>query len=63
MIFFVNGQGLEKIGLACSKALLLTILSSNIVTHSNGYIKVDKYFFFYKSSCGKCSPEIKLFTK
>ena len=36
------------IRLACSKALLLTISSSNIVTHSNGYIKGDKYFFFIK---------------
>ena len=42
---------------ACSKALLLTILSSNMVKHSNGYIKGDKYFFFYKNRCGKCSPK------
>ena len=61
MISFVNAQGSVKIRLACSKALLLTISSSNIVTHSNGYIKGDKYFFFYKRSCGKCSPETKLF--
>ena len=47
MISFVNAQGSVKIRLACSKALLLTISSSNIVTHSNGYIKGDKYFFFY----------------
>ena len=26
------------------------------------YIKGDKYFFFYKSWCAKCSPETKLFT-
>ena len=63
MISFVNAQGSVKIRLACSKALLLTISSSNIVTHSNGYIKGDKYFFFYKSRCGKCSPGTKLFTK
>ena len=63
MISFVNAQGSVKIRLACSKALLLTISSSNIVTHSNGYIKGDKYFFFYKSRCGKCSPETKPFTK
>ena len=63
MISFVNAQGSVKIRLACSKALLLTISSSNIVTHSNGYIKGDKYFFFYKSRCGKCSPETKLFAK
>ena len=42
----VNVQGSVKIRLACSKALLITISSSNIVTHSNGYIKGDKYFFF-----------------
>ena len=48
MISFVNTQGSVKIRLACLKALLLTISSSNIVTHSNGYIKGDKYFFFYK---------------
>ena len=63
MISFVNTQGSVKIRLACSKALLLTISSSNIVTHSNGYIKGDKYFCFYKSRCGKCSPETKLFPK
>ena len=60
MISFVNAQGSVKIRLTCSKALLLTILSSNIVTHSNGYIKGDKCFFFYKSRCSKCSPETKL---
>ena len=63
MISFVNAQGSVKIRLACSKALLLTISSSNIVTHSNGYIKGDKYLFFYKSRCGKYSPETKPFTK
>ena len=56
MISFVNAQSSVKIRLACSKA-------SNIVTHSSGYIKGDKYFFFYKNRCGKCSPETKLFTK
>ena len=60
---FVTAQGSVKIRLACSKALLLIISSSNIVTHFNGYIKSDKYFFIYKSMCGKCSPETKLFTK
>ena len=49
MISFINSQGSVKIRLACSKALLLTNLSSNIVAHSNGYIKRDKYFFFYKA--------------
>ena len=63
MISFVNAQGSVKIRLACSKALLLTISTSNIVTHSNGYINGDKYSFFYKSRRGKCSPETKLFTK
>ena len=59
MISFVNAQGSVKIRLTCSKALLLAISSSNIVTHSNGYIKSDKYFFFYKSRCGKYSPKTK----
>ena len=63
MISFVNAQGSVKIRLACSKALLLTISSSNMITHSDGYIKGDKYFFLYKSMCWKCSPETKLFTK
>ena len=48
MISFVNAQGSVKTRLASSKALLLTISSLNIVTHSNGYIKGDKYFFFIK---------------
>ena len=48
MISFVNDQGSVKIRLVCSKALLVTISSSNIVTHSNAYIKGDKYFFFIK---------------
>ena len=38
MISFVNIQASVKFRLACSKTLLLTISSSNIVTHSNGYI-------------------------
>ena len=63
MISFVNKQGSVKIRLACSNTLPLTISSSNIVTHSNSYIKGDKYFFLYKSRWGKCSPETKLFTK
>ena len=64
MISFVNTQGSVKIRLACSKALLLTISASNMTTHSNGYIsKVNKYSFFYKSRCGKYSPETKLFTQ
>ena len=63
MISFANAQGSVKIRLAYSKALLLTISSSNIVTHSNRYVKGDKYFFFCKSRCGKCPPETKLLTK
>ena len=47
MISFVNAQGSVKIRLAYSKALLLTISFSNIVTHSNGYIKGDKIFLFF----------------
>ena len=63
MISFVNAQGSVKIRLTCSKAFLLPISSSNIATHFNGYIKGDRYLFFYKSRCGKCSPGTKLFTK
>ena len=63
MISFINGQGSVKIRLAYSKALLITILSSNIVSHSNSYIKGDKYFFLHKIRFAKCSPEAKLFTK
>ena len=63
MISFVHAQDSVKIRLTCSKALLLTISFSNTATHSNGYIKGEKYFFFYKGRCGKCSPEAKLFTK
>ena len=60
MALFVSAQGSVKIRLASSKALLLIISSSNIATHSNGYIKGDKYFIFYKNRCGKCFPETKL---
>ena len=56
MISFVNPQDSVKI----SKTFSLTISSSNIVTHSNGYIKGEQYFFFYKSRCSKCSPKTKL---
>ena len=48
MVSFVNAESSVKIRLACSKALLLTVSSANIVTHSVGYIKGDKYFFFIK---------------
>ena len=53
--FIRQRQGSVKIRLACSKVLLLNISSSNIVTHSNGYTKGDKYLYFYKGRCGKCS--------
>ena len=59
MISFVSAQVSVKIRLACSKAC--SISSSNIITHPNKYIKSDKYFFFYKSRCGKCSPETPIF--
>ena len=52
MILFANAHGSVKTRLACSKALLLTISSSSIVTHSNGYIKGGKYLFLFKSRCG-----------
>ena len=47
-----------KIRVACSKALLLTISSSNIVTRSNGYINGDKYFLFYKVSAANLLLEL-----
>ena len=59
MISFVNAQGSVKIRLACSKALLLTILSSNITTHSNGYIKGGKYFFFIKVGAANVLLKLK----
>ena len=49
MISFANAQGSVKIRLACSKALLSTISSSNIFTHSNSYIDGNKHFFFYRN--------------
>ena len=61
LIFFVNAEVSVKIRLACAKALLLTTSSSNIVTHSNGYIKGDKYFFFIKVSAANVLQ--KLFAK
>ena len=48
MISFVTAQGSVNIRLACSKPLLLTVSSSNIVTHSNGYTKVTNICFFIK---------------
>ena len=62
MISFGQRPGISKDQITTFKSLLLTILSSNIVTHYS-YIKGDKLLFFYKSTCGKCSPETKLFTK
>ena len=59
MISFANAQGSVKIRLTCSKALLLTISSSNVLTHSNSYIKGDKYFFFF-IKVGKESVLLKL---
>ena len=63
MVSFDNTQGSVKIRLPCSKAFLLTISSSNTVSHSDGCIKSDKYLFFCRSRCGKCSPETKPLTK
>ena len=62
MISLFKAQGLVKIRLACSKALLLTISSSNIVTQSNGYIKGDKYFSCYKSRLETQYGKITLIT-
>ena len=58
MISSINTQGSVKIRLACSKALILTISFSNIVTRSNSYTKDDKYFFFIK--VGKANVLLKL---
>ena len=57
--FLYQSTGLSKDQTSMFKSLF-TISSSNIVTHSNGYIKGDKHFFFYKSRCGECFPGIKL---
>ena len=48
MISFVNAQGFVKIALACLKAFLLTISSSNIATDSNDYLNVANISFFIK---------------
>ena len=49
MISLANAQGSVKIRLVFSNVLLLIVSFSNIVvTHSNGYIKDDKYFSFTK---------------
>ena len=62
--FICQHPGISKDQTSMLKALLLTISSSNIARHSNGYRKGYKYFaFFYKSSCDKSSSETKLFTK
>ena len=58
MISFANAKGSVKIKLACSRVFLSITSSSNIITHSNGYIKGGKHFFFFKIRCGKCSFEI-----
>ena len=47
MISFANAQDSVKIRLTCSKALLLTISSSNIATHSIGHIKGEKEIFLF----------------
>ena len=49
MISFASVHGSVKTRLAYSKALLVTISSSNIVSHSNDHIKGDKYLFFIKA--------------
>ena len=69
MISFANAQGSVKIRLACSKVLLLINLFDCrlLNTFKNKFwwrqylIKGDKYFFFYKRRCYKCSLENKLF--
>ena len=60
--FIRQHAGLSKDQISMFKCLVI-ISSSNIITHSNGYIKGEKYFFFYKKRCGKCFLETELFTK
>ena len=48
MISFANDLVSVTNRLAFSRVFLLVISSSNIVTHSNGYIKGGRYFFFTK---------------
>ena len=56
--FIRQRPGLSKDQIRMFKSLLLTISSSNVVTHSNGYIKGDKYFFFIK--VGEANVLLKL---
>ena len=60
--FIRHHARLSKDQISMFKCLVI-ISSSNIITHSNGYIKGEKYFFFYKKRCGKCFLETKLFIK
>ena len=48
MIAFANAQGSTEVRLACSKVLSLIFLKADSKKHSNGYVKGNKYFFFYK---------------
>ena len=46
--FICQCPGLSKDQISKFKTPVINYLSSNIVTHSNGYIKGGKYFFFIK---------------
>ena len=61
--FIRQRPGLSKDQISMFKSLAINYFILNIVTHCNGYIKGDKYFFFYKTRGGKCSPETKLFAE
>ena len=58
--FISQCPGLSKDQISMFKSLLINYF---FLTHYNGYIKGKKYLFVYKSRCGKCSPETKLFAK
>ena len=61
--FICQRPRLSKNQISMFKSLVVNYFILKYVAHSHGYIKGNKYLFFYKSRCGKCSPEIKPLTK
>ena len=59
MIPFISAQGLVEVRLACSKALLLTISSSDIVTHSllENCPYSELFWSLFSPNAGKYGPE------
>ena len=55
--FIRQHPGLSKDQISMFKSPVINYFILKIVTYSNGYIKGDKYFFSYKSRCGKWAPE------